>query len=142
MEKKKEYSKPNMFLESFQPQEYCSGCEYFIVPTDPENYVAIQSNYKFWVDSGQDHIINGTDFNKHNECQTDGNEGWGDKDTYVWAWWAAYNTTADSIYNATNQMEVFMEKQAQGRAGYVEAVLNPSNHHYHAGHVTEVRNHS
>lgn len=131
-----------MFLESFQPQEYCSVCEFFIVPTDPDNSVQIHPSFKFWKDYGQNHIIDGTDYNHHYEYQTDGQEGWGDKDTYTWAWWAAGKNTADSIFNASNKWEMFLEKQAQGRAGHVEAVINPQNEHYHAGHVTEVRNHS
>ena len=138
---KKEYSKPSLFIESFQPQEYCSICEYYVSGVDPDNEATIESHYKFWVDSGQDGKINGTDFDHSYVHQTDG-AGWGHADTYVWAWWASDNNVAKDILKAEDPYTEFLTQQGQGHAGYVEAVLNPSNNHYHAGKVTMSRNHS
>ena len=135
---KKEYSKPVMRLEVFKPQEYVAVCEYYMDGIDPINNASINSSTKFWPDSNQDGVINGTDYSKHYTFQTDG-AGWGSKDEIVKAWWAIGNTEGNHLHD---HPEDFEEYQANGWAGYVDAVYDPSNKHYHAGTITVKKNHS
>lgn len=137
---KLEYSKPGMRIECFNPQEYAQACEYYIDGIDPINSAEIGSNTKFWVDSNQDGIINGSDFDSDYTNQTDGH-GWTEAHTVIKAWWADKPKIAEDIFN---DHSLFGTYQSQGLAGYVDAVLNSSSSsgHYYAGSVTRKRNHS
>ena len=142
---KKEYSKPSMFLESFQPQEYCDVCIFEIIGIDPNSNVRIPNSSKVWIDSNQDHLINGTDFlvGSTAEHNTDGSNGWGNVDTYKLVWWASSEDIASTIYNSSNQSTEFLSQQKNGHAGYVEAVLKKGGSgHYLAGQVVAHMNHS
>ena len=135
---KKEYSKPVMSLEVFKPQEYVAMCEYYLDGIDPINNTSITSSTKFWYDDGQDGIINGTDYDHHHVSQTDG-AGWGYKDEVVKAWWAVDNNVGNDIYA---HPEKFADYQSDGKAGYVDAVYDPTDKHYHAGTIRMKKNHS
>lgn len=134
----KEYSKPVLEIERFVPQEYIAACDYYLDGIDPINNASIASSTKFWLDSGQDGIINGTDYDHKYVAQTDG-AGWGDKEDLVKAWWAVDNNVGKDIYANPSK---FAQYQSQGKAGYVDAVFDPSNSHYHAGTVRMKKNSS
>lgn len=135
---KKNYFRPKMVPTRFLPQEYIAVCEYYLDGIDPINSAAITSSTKFWPDYGQDGIINGTDYNHHDTYQTDG-AGWGNADEIVKAWWASSNTIGNDIHDNPSKFGYYQEL---GQAGYVDAVYDPSNKHYHAGTVRVKKNQS
>ena len=141
MRKMKDYAKPFLRIELFCPQDFVAVCEYYMDGIDPINNASITSSTKFWLDDGNDGVINGSDYYKHATNQTDG-AGSGPIESLVKAWWAISNDKAEDIYNATDKMAVFRDYQEKGWAGYVDAVINPKNDHYYAGTIKFAKNNS
>ena len=135
---RKDYLKPNLVKNLFLPHEYVAVCEYYLDGIDPLNNASITSSTKFWPDSNQDGIINGTDYDHQSTNQTDG-AGWGDATTLVKAWWASSNKVGNDIHANPSLFEHY---QDLGEAGYVDAVYDPKNSHYHAGTVKFKKNQS
>ena len=130
--------------QEFLAQEFVAACEYYMDGIDPISGTNITSSTKFWLDSGTQGVIDGTDFEHSSTNQTDG-AGWGPSESLVKAWWASSNNIGNAIYGAgdsTAKYAKFLEYQADGKAGYVDAVINPSNHHYHAGSIKFSKNNS
>ena len=130
--------------QNFMAHDFIAVCEYYMDGIDPISGTAITSSTKFWLDSGVKGVIDADDFNHHATNQTDG-AGWGPTESLVKAWWAESNNVGNDIYDevgADAKYAKFLYYQDLGKAGYVDAVINTSNNHYHAGTIKFSKNNS
>ena len=112
------YSKPGMRIVCFKPQVCAEVCEFYLDGIDPINSTQIGSHTKFWIDSGEQGVIDGTDFDSNYTHQTDG-AGWGDANTIVKAWWADKPKYAEDVFSDHSK---FAEYQTLGYVGYMDVV--------------------
>ena len=135
MEKRNEkWESLRLEAQKFSPQEYVSKCEATVVWTLTDGP---QSNGAVWIDSNQDGLINGTDYNPSAELEYDGSGNTGDATTVIRIWWV-YDKNA---YTVTP--ENYAELAADGHAGYGWGVAKKGGSgKYYAGDTIYYKNHS